>query len=109
MNGTMKAMARRIPRCSAVSKLHRSSEAAIARGESARRLHYGDGAGDLDQMQGIDDAVVPTRAAAMDRLRELEVGIHAGRGGNKPGAQVVGGVCRILLLAGNLPGRDKRR
>ncbi len=65
--------------------------------------------GDLDEVEGVDDAVVTAGADAVDGLCVLEVGVHAGGGCDEPGAEVVCGVCSVPFLAGDLPGGDEGR
>src|SRR5207247_9875304 len=63
-----------------------------------RSFHYFESARDFDKINRLDDADAPSSRDAMDRLRELQVWIHARRFVDKPCAQMKRGLLRITLI-----------
>jgi hypothetical protein len=80
----------------------------VQRGLLVRVKHRGHeqrcGAGDFDEVQGIDDGVGAAGGDAVDSLRVFQVRIHACGGSNEPCAQVVGCVLAEAAVARKAPG-----
>lgn len=55
------------------------------------------GAGDFYEVEGIDDAEGAAGGDTFDALRKLQVGVHAGGGGDEPGAEVGAGGFAVTL------------
>ena len=70
-------------------------------------VEQGGGAGDLDQVQRVDDADATAGSDAGDRLRVLEVGVHAGVGRDEPCAEVFGGFRGALTIFRDAPRRGE--